>query len=72
VWAVILFVYGLLPGTGVNNWAHAGGFAGGFAAGWLLALAERQAESTVDHLLAGASIVLTLVAFSLALWAALL
>jgi rhomboid protease GluP len=71
VWAVILFVYGLLPGTGVNNWAHAGGFAGGFAAGWLLGLAERQAESTVDHLLAGASIVLTLVAFSLALWAAL-
>jgi rhomboid protease GluP len=71
VWAVILFVYGLLPGTGVNNWAHAGGFAGGFAAGWLLALAERRAESTADHLLAGASIVLTFVAFSLALWAAL-
>jgi rhomboid protease GluP len=71
VWAVILFVYGLLPGTGVNNWAHAGGFAGGFAAGWLVGLAERGTESTLDHLLAGASIVLTVAAFGLALWAAL-
>jgi rhomboid protease GluP len=71
VWAIILLVYGLLPGTGVNNWAHAGGFAGGFAAGWLLALAERRAESTMDHLLAGGSIVLTVLAFGLALRAAL-
>jgi rhomboid protease GluP len=71
IWAVILFVYGLLPGTGINNWAHAGGFAGGFTAGWLLALAERRAESTLDYLLAGASIALTLLAFGLTLWAAL-
>jgi rhomboid protease GluP len=71
VWAVILFVYGLLPGTGVNNWAHAGGFAGGFGAGWLLALAERRAESPLDHLLASALIVLTVVAFALTAWMAL-
>jgi rhomboid protease GluP len=71
LWAGILFLFGLLPGTGVNNWAHAGGFGGGLAAGWLVALAERREESTLDHLLAGASIVMTVVAFGLSLWTAL-
>lgn len=71
VWAVILFIYGLLPGTGVNNWAHAGGFVGGFAAGWLLALAEQRPESPLDHLLAAGLILLTLLAFGLAAWTAL-
>src|SRR5262249_12676892 len=32
-YAVILFVFGFMPGTGVNNWAHGGGFAGGWVAG---------------------------------------
>jgi rhomboid protease GluP len=34
-WALILFVFGLLF-PGVDNWAHAGGFAGGYATAWLL------------------------------------
>jgi rhomboid protease GluP len=71
VWAVILFIYGLLPGTGVNNWAHAGGFVGGLATGWVLALAERRAETLLDHLLAGALAILTVIGFALALWTAL-
>jgi membrane associated rhomboid family serine protease len=66
-WALLLFVLGFLM-PGVNNVAHAGGFVGGFAAGLVLALAEHQAESAVDQLLAGAAILLTLLGFGLALW----
>jgi rhomboid protease GluP len=46
-WAVTLFVFGLIM-PGVDNWAHAGGFAGGYVAAiWLDPL---KAERT-DHLL---------------------
>jgi len=69
MWAGILFVSGFIM-PGVNNWAHAGGFAGGVAAGLALSLAERRAETTVDWLLAGAAIVLTVGGFVLALLAA--
>ncbi|HEX7485958.1 MAG TPA: rhomboid family intramembrane serine protease [Vicinamibacterales bacterium] len=45
-WAVTLFVFGLIM-PGVDNWAHAGGFAGGYlAAMWLDPL---RAERT-DHM----------------------
>lgn len=31
-WAIILFIYGLImPGGGIDNFAHAGGFLGGYA-----------------------------------------
>ena len=66
-WALLLFVLGFLM-EGVNNVAHAGGFAGGFAAGLVLSLAEHQAETAVDQLLAVACIGLTLLGFALALW----
>jgi rhomboid protease GluP len=68
-WALLLFVLGFLM-EGVNNVAHAGGFAGGFAAGLVLALAEHQAETWIDQLLAAACIVLTGLGFALALWTA--
>jgi rhomboid protease GluP len=68
--ALILFVFGLLPGTSIDNWAHAGGFVGGFIAAWALSFAERQAERGRDQLLALAAIVLTLIAFALTLWTA--
>ena len=55
---------------GVDNAAHAGGFVGGLAAGYVLSLAERRAETTLDHLLAGALICLTVLAFALSLWTA--
>ena len=68
-WALLLFVLGFLM-PGVNNVAHAGGFVGGFVAGLVLALAEHQAESAVDQLLAAACLLLTLAGFGLALWSA--
>jgi rhomboid protease GluP len=68
-WALILFIAGFLL-SGVNNFAHAGGFVGGYAAGLGLSLAERRAESTLDWLLAAAAIVVTAVGFALALFTA--
>ena len=69
-WALLLFIMGFLM-EGVNNVAHAGGFAGGFAAGLGLALAEHRNETGLDQLLAAGCIALTLAAFALAAWAAL-
>src|SRR6266849_6879406 len=64
-WALILFIMGFFM-AGVNNWAHAGGFAGGFLSGLGLSLAEHRNETALDKLLAAAAIVVTLVAFALA------
>lgn len=68
-WAILLFIMGFLM-PGVNNVAHAGGFVGGLGSGWGLALAERRAETGLDHLLAAAAIALTLLGFLLTLWTA--
>jgi membrane associated rhomboid family serine protease len=68
-WALILFALGFLM-PGVNNVAHAGGFAGGYLAGAALGSHERRPERTLDGLLAAAVIVLTIVSFALALWTA--
>ena len=68
-WALILFFMGFFM-PGVNNWAHAGGFAGGFIAGLGLSLAEYRDETPFDKALAAAAIVLTLAGFALALWTA--
>jgi rhomboid protease GluP len=68
-WALILFISGFLL-SGVNNFAHAGGFVGGYAAGLVLSLAERRAESTLEWLLASVAIVVTAVGFALALFTA--
>ncbi len=35
-WAVFLFVWGIVGGMGIDNWAHLGGFAGGWLAARLL------------------------------------
>jgi rhomboid protease GluP len=68
-WALVLFIAGFIM-SGVNNFAHAGGFIGGFASGLVLSHAERRAETTVDWLLASAAIVATVAGFALALFAA--
>jgi rhomboid protease GluP len=68
-WAVVLFILGFLM-PAVNNWAHAGGFLGGMATGLALSVAERHAETSTDHVVAGGLVVLTVLAFLLALWAA--
>lgn len=69
-WALIMFILGFFM-SGVNNLAHAGGFVGGLAAGWVMSMAERKAEGSADHLLAGTAVVLTVVSFVLALWTGL-
>lgn len=69
-WALVMFVLGFVM-SGVNNLAHVGGFIGGLASGWVLALAERRAETTLDYVLAGALTLLTIGAFGLSLWTAL-
>ena len=66
-WAILLFVMGFFM-SGVNNLAHAGGFVGGLGAGLMLSLAERRAETALDHLVAGGLIVLTAAAFVLSVW----
>ena len=42
-WAIIMFVMGFMM-SGVNNWAHLGGFAGGWARGDGHALRRREAR----------------------------
>src|SRR5436309_3492339 len=68
-WALILFIMGFFM-AGVNNWAHAGGFAGGFLSGLGLSLAEHRDETPLDKLLGAALIALTLAGFALAIWTA--
>ena len=70
-WALLLFVLGFFM-AGVNNLAHAGGFVGGLGAGLVLSLAERRAETSLDHLLASGLIIVTVAAFGLALYTAYL
>ena len=69
-WAIVFFVFGLIPGTGVNNWAHAGGFAGGFLAALLFGPVAERPERGTGRVLAAATLVLTAVAFALQLWTA--
>jgi len=70
LWAIILFIYGFLPGTSVNNWAHGGGFVGGFVAGLVLSFSDRRNESQFERLMASGLITMTAVAFGLAVWTA--
>ncbi len=60
-WAIPLFIFGLIM-PGIDNYAHAGGFAGGYAAGRLLDPLRRE---SIDHML-GAVICLTLSVLSVA------
>jgi rhomboid protease GluP len=69
-WALILFVFGFLM-SGVNNFAHAGGFVGGLLTGLLMSLAERRAEDSVDRFVATGCVGATVAAFAMAIWTAL-
>ena len=64
-YAAILFVFGLVM-SGVDNWAHAGGFAGGYVAARLLNPMQRE---RVNHLI-GALVCLALTALAV-LWSIL-
>jgi rhomboid protease GluP len=66
-WALVLFIFGFLM-SGVNNLAHAGGFAGGLLAAVLLGSRERRRETGLDHLLVLGVAGFTIFAFALALY----
>ena len=63
-WAIVLFIFGFLM-PGINNWAHAGGFAGGWVGAHLVGFIDEQRESTWVLLLALAFIAVTAVGFIL-------
>ena len=56
-WAAVMFAMGFFMG-GVNNWAHAGGFAGGWATAQAMRFSEKR-ESRGVQLLALALLALT-------------
>jgi hypothetical protein len=51
--------------SGVNNWAHGGGFAGGWVAAQFMPLSHERRESLWVQVLALALLVLTAVGFVL-------
>ena len=59
-WAIVLFVFGFLM-PGINNWAHAGGFAGGWVGAYATGFIDEQRESTSILMLALAFIAITAV-----------
>ncbi len=59
-WAIVLFVFGFLM-PGINNWAHAGGFAGGWGCAYLMGFIDEQRESTAMVLLALAFVAVTVI-----------
>ena len=66
-WALVIFAMGFFL-AGVNNLAHAGGFAGGYLAALLVGYGDRRPESGVHRLAALGLIALTVLGFVLALW----
>ncbi len=69
-WALVLFILGFFM-SGVNNFAHAGGFAGGFGAGLVLSFSDRRQETVLERVVAGALVALTALGFALSIWTAL-
>jgi rhomboid protease GluP len=59
-WAIILFVMGFLM-SGVNNFAHAGGFAGGWISATIMPASHEKRESPAVQVTALALIALTAV-----------
>lgn len=70
MWALILFVAGLLPGMRVDNWGHAGGFLGGVVVALLLGSGDQRPERGIHKVLAAACLALTAAAFGIQLWTA--
>jgi len=63
-WAVILFAFGFFM-SGVNNWAHAGGFAGGWAVASLMRFDDERRETPIVQVAALALLAVTAVGFVL-------
>lgn len=62
-WALIMFVIGFIPGTNVNNWAHAGGFIGGWVSAHVMPALHEKRESPAVQVAAIVLIVATAGAF---------
>lgn len=63
-WAIVLFVLGFMM-PGVNNWAHAGGFAGGWVAAYAMKSIDERRESVAILLAALGLIGMTAAGFLL-------
>jgi len=63
-WAIIMFVFGFMM-PGINNWAHAGGFAGGWITAEAMRSDSERRESPMVQVLALLLIALTAVGFVL-------
>jgi rhomboid protease GluP len=63
-WAAIVFVMGFVL-SGVNNWAHAGGFAGGWLSASAMRFDDEKRESVGVQLLALALLLATAAGFVL-------
>ncbi|HNW59045.1 MAG TPA: rhomboid family intramembrane serine protease [bacterium] len=68
-WALMAFLFGFFF-PGVNNWAHAGGFAGGYLCAMLLKYQEIARERTAHRIAALGLALITLAGFFLSLFRA--
>jgi rhomboid protease GluP len=57
-WAIVMLVMGFVM-SGVNNWAHLGGFAGGWASAALMRFEDEKRETPLVQVLALALLALT-------------
>ena len=65
-WAILLFVMGFLM-SGVNNWAHLGGFIGGWIAAQILVSNAEYREGRITILIALLCLLLTVLGFVLSI-----
>jgi rhomboid protease GluP len=70
IWVVFFFILGFTM-SGINNYAHAGGFVGGYLSGKLFGYHEKKKETPFHKNLAGAAIIVTIISFLLAFWTGL-
>jgi rhomboid protease GluP len=61
-YAIVIFIMGFLM-SGINNWAHAGGFIGGYLTAMLLRYNENKPETAFHRNLAALAIIVTIISF---------
>ena len=66
-WAIIMMIFGFLS-PGIDNWAHAGGFAGGYITAQLSGYTEKRPEKLTHKNIAALCIIVTFICFLLAFW----
>jgi rhomboid protease GluP len=65
-WAVILFLFGFMM-SGINNYAHGGGFVGGYITARLFGYLELKRETPFIKKLAGITFIVTVLSFVFAI-----